>query len=79
MSPAELATAKEQLLAMPDRMGSMFDEAKAASFSSAVNKIVKAIEADDLAGAQSLYDATMQIMMSDFRGRSGGGRPSGGE
>ncbi len=79
MSPAELATAKERLLAMPDRMGSMLDEAKAATFSSAVNKIVKAIEANDLVGAQSLYDATMKSMMSGFRGRSGGGRPGGEE
>jgi HlyD family secretion protein len=78
MSPEELASSKEQLLAMPERMGAMLDEERMTKLNTAINAIVKAIEANDLAGAQSLRDAMMkEAMGGGRRGAQGGGRQRG--
>lgn len=78
MSPEELASSKEQLLAMPERMAAMLDEERMTKLNTAINAIVKAIEANDLAGAQSLRDAMMkEAMGGGRRGAQGGGRQRG--
>ena len=79
MNPAELATAKQGLLAMPDRMGAMLDAAKMAKVNAAIPKIINMIDKADLIGAQSLYDTTMKSLFSGARsgGRSGGNRRGG--
>lgn len=78
MSPAELATAKKSLLALPDRMGAMLDAAKMAKVNAAIPKIINMMDKADLAGAQALYDTTMKSLFSGG-GRKGGSSRRGGE
>lgn len=78
MTPAELATAKKSLLAMPDRMGAMLDAAKMAKVNAAIPKIINMMDKADLAGAQALYDTTMKSLFSGG-GRKGGSSRRGGE
>jgi multidrug resistance efflux pump len=79
MSPEELATAKNGLLALPDRMSAMLDATKMAKINSAIPRIINMIDKADLIGAQSLYDTTMKSLFSGARpgGRSSGSRRGG--
>jgi hypothetical protein len=84
MSPEELQQAKDRLDGMPamiDRFRDRIEEAKVKELEGAISALRKALDANDLAGAQTHQDkisAAMRGMMGGGRGGAGGGGPGGG-
>jgi putative ABC transport system ATP-binding protein len=78
MSPEELQQAKDRLDGMPamiDRFRDRIEEAKVKELEGAISALRKALDANDLAGAQTHQDkisAAMRGMMGGGRGGAGG-------
>jgi hypothetical protein len=82
MTPEELLQAKERLDGMPamlDRFRDRMEEAKLKELEGAISAARKALDANDLATAQTHQDKIAAAMAGMMRGgRPGGGGPGGG-
>ena len=82
MTPEELQQAKERLDGMPamlDRFRDRMEEAKLKELEGAISAVRKALDANDLAAAQTHQDKITAAMAGMMRGgRPGGGGPGGG-